>query len=101
MSLYIPVEIGQEIQDFLDAKTMITSLLISKSFSKPKLDNVRVYKYRGFTYEWNSTEFSRVHHVVPKWVMKVKLNENTFDEDLKNCGHIKWLHLGRNHYVDG
>ena len=99
MSVYIPPEIAHEIQDYLDQTTMIISLLISKSFNQPKTDTRRIYKYRGHSDTWTSTGFQRIHHIVPKWVMKIRLNEDTVDEDFANCSHIIWLHLGMNLYV--
>ena len=84
MSLYIPPDISHQIQSYMDVTTMITSLLISKSFSDPEVDTRRIYCYENPTKK------------LPIWVTKVQLGEQIANENLEEEKQLNYLDCALN-----
>ena len=107
MSLYIPIDIANQIQSYMDSDSYIISLRICRSFQGG--DSERIYNYRNSEIE------------LPNWVTKVVLgnkieklekleciqlvyldmNQNTNPIDLNGCKNLKVLKLGSSIIYNG
>ena len=80
MTLYLPSDIAQYIQSYIDNVNFITSLSVCKSFTPNFCD--RVFYYTNPNYK------------LPTWVTRVELGGQIRDENLKNCKQLVELHIG-------
>ena len=85
--LYLVEDIAHQIQSYMDVTTMITSLLISKSFSDPEVDDKRIYCYENPTKK------------LPNWVTKVQLGENIENENIKEEKQLTYLDCALNNRI--
>ena len=81
MTLYLPSDIAQYIQSYMDNVNFITSLSVCKSFTPNFCD--RLFYYVNPNYK------------LPKWVTRVELGDEINDENLKDCKQLVELHIGR------
>ena len=98
MSLYIPADIAQVIQSYMDSDSYINSLRICKSFESG--DSDRIYHYRNGGYslpEWVTKVVlgEKIEKLKSPQLVYLDMNHNSNYFSLHNCKNLKVLKLGQ------